>query len=163
MGLPCWLSGKDFACSSGDCLPCRRHRFDPWVKQSPGEGNDNTLQYSCLGNPVDRGAWWVTIHGVTRVRQDLGSKPPPVIFFIFMQFIVLFWSSSEISSWPINYLEVCCWIVKYLEISLVSSVTNSWFGSIVVSELMLQDFSSLKADEIYFMVYLVLGSVGIGN
>ena len=80
-----------------------------------------------------------------------------------MRFIVLFWISSEISSWPMNYLEVCCWIVKYLEISLLSFVTNSWFGSIVVSELMLHDFSSLKPDEIYFMVYLVLGSVGIGN
>ena len=32
----------------------------------PGEGNGYTLQYSCLGNPVDRGAWWATVHGVTK-------------------------------------------------------------------------------------------------
>ena len=32
--------------------------------RSPGEGNGNPLQYSCLGNPMDRGAWWATIHGV---------------------------------------------------------------------------------------------------
>ena len=32
----------------------------------PGEGNDNPLQYSCLGNPMDRGAWWATVHGVAK-------------------------------------------------------------------------------------------------
>ena len=32
--------------------------------RSPGEGNDNPLQYSCLGNPIDRGAWWATVHAV---------------------------------------------------------------------------------------------------
>ena len=31
----------------------------------PGEGNGNPLQYSCLGNPMDEGAWWVTVHGLT--------------------------------------------------------------------------------------------------
>ena len=34
--------------------------------RSPGDGNGNPLQYSCLGNPVDRGAWWATVHGVTK-------------------------------------------------------------------------------------------------
>ena len=38
----------------------------PGSGRSPGEGNDNSLQYSCLGNPMDRGAWQVTIHGVTK-------------------------------------------------------------------------------------------------
>ena len=33
--------------------------------RSPGEGNSNPLQYSCLGNPMDRGSWWATVHGVT--------------------------------------------------------------------------------------------------
>ena len=33
---------------------------------SPGEGNGNQLQYSCLGNLMDRGAWWATVHGVTK-------------------------------------------------------------------------------------------------
>ena len=35
--------------------------------RSPGDGNGNPLQYSCLGNPVDREAWQATVHGVTRV------------------------------------------------------------------------------------------------
>ena len=34
--------------------------------RSPGVGNGNLLQYSCLGNPLDRGAWWATVHGVTK-------------------------------------------------------------------------------------------------
>ena len=37
----------------------------PGWGRSPGGGNDNSLQYSCLGNPMDRGAWWATVHGVT--------------------------------------------------------------------------------------------------
>ena len=37
----------------------------PGSGRSLGEGNGNPLQYSCLGNSVDRGAWWVTVHGVT--------------------------------------------------------------------------------------------------
>ena len=48
----------------------------PGSGRSPGEGNDNPLQYSCLGNPMDRGAWRaiVHVHGVARVRHDLATK-----------------------------------------------------------------------------------------
>ena len=45
-------------------------------EDSPREGNDNPLQYSCLENPMDRGAWWATFHGVTTVAYDLLTKPP---------------------------------------------------------------------------------------
>ena len=38
----------------------------PGSGRSPGEGNDNPLQYSCLGNPMDRGAWQATVHGITK-------------------------------------------------------------------------------------------------
>ena len=38
----------------------------PSLGRFPGEGPGNSLQYSCLGNPMDRGAWWVTIYGVTK-------------------------------------------------------------------------------------------------
>ena len=38
----------------------------PGSKISPGEGHDSSLQYSCLENPMDRGAWWATIHGVAK-------------------------------------------------------------------------------------------------
>ena len=38
----------------------------PWLGRYPGEGNGNLLQYSCLGNPMDRGAWWALVHGVDK-------------------------------------------------------------------------------------------------
>ena len=38
----------------------------PGLESFPGEGNGNPLQYSCLGNPMDREAWWATAHGVTK-------------------------------------------------------------------------------------------------
>ena len=47
---------------------------EPWVqslgwKDFPGEGNGYPLQYSCLENPMDRGAWWATVHGVTKSQK----------------------------------------------------------------------------------------------
>ena len=39
----------------------------PGMERFPGGGNGNLLQYSCLENPVDRGAWWATVHGVTEL------------------------------------------------------------------------------------------------
>ena len=44
--------------------------------RSPAEGNGNSLHYSCLGNLMDRGASWATLHRVTRVRHDLTTKQP---------------------------------------------------------------------------------------
>ena len=38
----------------------------PGLARSAGGGNGNSLQYSCLGNPMDRGPWWATVHGVTK-------------------------------------------------------------------------------------------------
>ena len=46
----------------------------PGLGRSPGEGNINPLQYACLGNPMDRGAWQATVHEVTRIRDNLVSK-----------------------------------------------------------------------------------------
>ena len=59
--FPWWLSGKEFTCNAGD------QGSIPGLARSPEEGNGKLLQYSCLGNPMDRGgAWWVTVHGVTK-------------------------------------------------------------------------------------------------
>ena len=41
--------------------------------RSPGRGNGNPLQYSCLGNPMDGGAWWATVHGVTKIQTEMKS------------------------------------------------------------------------------------------
>ena len=42
------------------------HRFDPWVGKIPWRRHGNPLQYSSLENPMDRGAWWAVVHGVTK-------------------------------------------------------------------------------------------------
>ena len=53
----------------------RRHKrrgFDPWVgKIPPGGGNGRPLQYSCLENPMDKGAWWATVHRGTKSQTQL--------------------------------------------------------------------------------------------
>ena len=49
----------------------------PESGRSPGEGNDKPFQYSCLENPVDRGAWQATVHGVARVEHDLATEQKP--------------------------------------------------------------------------------------
>ena len=59
--------GKESACNAGD------QGLIPEWGRSPGEGNDNPLQYSCLENLMDRGAWWVTVHGVTKSRTQLSD------------------------------------------------------------------------------------------
>ena len=62
-GLPWWFSSKESACTAGDGLI-------PGSGRSPGGGNDNPLWYSCLGNPMDRGAWWAIAHEVTKSWTD---------------------------------------------------------------------------------------------
>ena len=61
---------QETACNTGDAGSI------PGPGRSPGEGNGNPLQYSCLGNPMDRGAWRAIVHGVSRVGYDLVAKPP---------------------------------------------------------------------------------------
>ena len=69
-----WVWGKEFAFNAEDT---RDTGSVPELGRSPGEGNDNPLQYSCLENPMDRGVSQATVHGVARVRHDLVTKPPP--------------------------------------------------------------------------------------
>ena len=45
----------------------------PGLGRSPGEGNDNPLQYPCLENPIDGGAWWATVHGVAKSQTRLSD------------------------------------------------------------------------------------------
>ena len=45
----------------------------PGSRRSPGEGNGNPIQYSCLGNPMDRRTWWAVVHGVTKSQTRLSD------------------------------------------------------------------------------------------
>ena len=65
--FPGGSDGKESARSVGDLSSI------PGSGRSPGEGNGNPLQYSCLENPMDGGAWWATVHRVTKSQTRLSD------------------------------------------------------------------------------------------
>ena len=79
LGLPRWRNGREPACQ------CRRHKTDakkkkktdavsiPGLGRSPGGGNGHPLQYSCLENSMDRGAWRATVRGAAKSQTQLSS------------------------------------------------------------------------------------------
>ena len=67
MGLLWWLSAKESTCNAGDI------DWIPGSGRSPGEGDDNPLQYFHLGNPMDRGDWEATVHGLTKSQTQLSD------------------------------------------------------------------------------------------
>ena len=66
-GIPCGSDDKESACNVGDL------GLIPGLGKSPGEGNGNPLQYSCLENSMDRGAWRAAGSGVTKSRTQLSD------------------------------------------------------------------------------------------
>ena len=87
-GFPGRSEGKARVCNAGDSGSI------PGLGRSPGEGNGSLLQYSCLENPLDRGAWWATVLGVTKSRTGLrdftfhlGEK---IFFLVLLKFTFLF-------------------------------------------------------------------------
>ena len=67
-GLSWWLSAKNPPANIGDV------GWIPGSGRSPGEGNGNLLQNSCLRNPMERGAWQATVHGVAKETDTLATK-----------------------------------------------------------------------------------------
>ena len=73
LGFPGGASGKEPTCQ------CRRHKrcgFDLGQRRSPGGGHGNPHQYSCLENPMDRGAWWVTAHRAAESDTTEATQHP---------------------------------------------------------------------------------------
>ena len=66
-GLPQWLSGKESACNAENTDSIAG------TGRSPGRGNGNPLQYTCLGNFMDRGAWWATVHIMQKSQTQLSN------------------------------------------------------------------------------------------
>ena len=87
LGFPGGSEVKASACNAGDLGSI------PGLGISPGEGNGNPLQYSCLENPMDGGAWWATVHGVTKSQAWLSD------------FISFFLSSSAFPKSSLNILK----------------------------------------------------------
>ena len=67
LGFPGGSEVKASACNAGDLGSI------PELGRSPGEGNSNPLQYSCLENPTDGGAWWATVQGVSKTQTRLSN------------------------------------------------------------------------------------------
>ena len=65
--FPRWISGKESICNGGEMV------LIPGLGIYPGEGNGNPLQYFCLENPMDRGAWLATVHGVAKSQTQLSN------------------------------------------------------------------------------------------
>ena len=66
-GFPGGSVNKESACNEEDLGSI------PGLRRSPGEGNGNPLQYSCLENSMDRGAWWAVVHGITKSLTELSD------------------------------------------------------------------------------------------
>ena len=67
VGFPGGSDGKESACDAGDL------GLIPGLGRSPGGGNGTPLQYSGLENPMDRGVWWITVHGVAKSQTRLSD------------------------------------------------------------------------------------------
>ena len=72
-GFPCGSVGEASVCNAEDLGSI------PGSRSSPGEGNGNPLQYSCLEKPMDRGAWGTTVHRIARVRHNLALSFQPTL------------------------------------------------------------------------------------
>ena len=96
MGFPGGADGKESTCSVGDPGSI------PGSGRSPGEGNGNPLQYSCLENPMDGEAWQATVHEVCKSRTRLSNFTFFLFLFFFFLFVVnsvILLSSSKLALW----------------------------------------------------------------
>ena len=100
-GLPRWLSGKESAASAEDA---GNVGSIPGSGRSPGEGNGNSLQYSCLENSLDRGAWRATVHGVAK-SQTLWALMQSVAHTVWSYYMSSAWLPSSLQAVRLLTLE----------------------------------------------------------
>ena len=132
MGLSWWLSGKESTCHF------RRRGFNPWVGNILW-GRRWQLQFPCLGNPMDRGARWATVHGVTKSWTRLGdetthSNSSRDDIFLNLHFYFS-WSVILLSSGYFSYSIVCLKMVYIFP----SFLYNSAQYTLELNELMCLD------------------------
>ena len=97
--VPQWLSGKESACQWGDTS------LIPGSGRSPGEENGNPLQYSCLENSMDRGAWWAIVPGVKKTWTQLSVQTTTDASYF---------EGLGPDGVHLNY-SLCCWSVNWKE------------------------------------------------
>ena len=105
MGFPGGSVVKNTPASAGDI---RDTGLIPGSGRSPGGGHGNPLQYSCLKNPMDRGAWWATVHGVTKSRTQLKQRSMHTFLLLLQDGSLFLLSTATITS-LIN--AVASWLV----------------------------------------------------
>ena len=119
-GFPGGSEVKASACNMGDMGSI------PRLGRSPGEGNDNLLQYSCLENPMDGGAWWATVHGVAKSQtrlSDFTHKVNPVI--VLECLLGIFWSKRRQFSSEIAFLYSLCLSIQTVNFEMTM---NRWLS-----------------------------------
>ena len=87
------LSGKESICNAGNLCSI------PGLRRSPGVGNGNALQYFCLENSMDRGAWWVTAHRVTKSWTHTHGRDLLLLLLLFIYYYLLLWERFNISKY----------------------------------------------------------------
>ena len=118
MGLPRWLSGKASTCNARDTGSI------PGSGRSPGEGNGNPHQYSCLENPMDGGAWWATVHGVAKNQTRLSN-----FTFLFTRPLMdlIRYTHLFIKSLPPS-VSKGSWFGKLSECRVSTVISSLWLG-----------------------------------
>ena len=83
-----------------------------------GDGNGNLLQYSCLGNPMDRGAWQAILHGVSRVRYDLMTKTPKTLYSHLSPIIIYF-----LCKFVSDFLSLCIMSLMFIHVAMLIRIS----------------------------------------
>ena len=123
-GFPGGLEGKASACNAGDPGSI------PELGRSPGEGNGSQLQYSCLGNPIDGGAWEAAVHGVAKSRTRLSDFTFTFILFKSLKYFLLPNWFINING-PLRTVNHETFLFpSYTCIILVYSFSGKWWGGI---------------------------------
>ena len=101
----------------------------PELRRSPGEGNGNPLQCSCLGNSMDRGAWWAAVHGVARNRMWLSMY---TLLAVNNQMSLDSWDVLGCLTWPrrllVNSSHAASTVPWGLKLLAANQTLRSWFS-----------------------------------
>ena len=97
-GFPSGSDSKASVCNAGD------QGSIPGLGRSPGEGNGSPLQYSCMENPMDRGAWQAIVHGVVKSRTRLSDFTHFRLWRVQQPFFIL----SQLYPFGIKLVIFCC-------------------------------------------------------
>ena len=118
--FPGGSNSRESTCNAGDL------GLIPALGRSPGGGNGNPLQYSCLENPMDGGAWWTTVHGSQRVRHDWATSLKEARW----QYIALSYSFPNFEPVSCSMSSSNCCFFAYIQTSQETS-KMVWYSHLV--------------------------------